>query len=59
MTTPTGYTLFGHAVTRRMFYWSLFLCPGLVLMIYVSSRSRGQTGNLSPYAEAAGDSSRR
>lgn len=41
MNTPTDYTLFGHAVTRRMFYWSIFLCPGLALMIWLSTRSRG------------------
>lgn len=45
MNTPTDYTLFGHAVTRRMFYWSIFLCPGLALMIYLSTRSRVD-GNL-------------
>jgi hypothetical protein len=40
MNTPSDYTLFGHAVPRRMFYWSVFLCPGLALMIYLSTRSR-------------------
>ncbi len=47
MNTPTEYTLFGHAVTRRMFYWSIFLCPGLALMIYLSTRSRVE-GDLRP-----------
>ncbi len=40
MTALTEYTLFGHAVTRRQFYWSIFLCPGLALLIYLSTRSR-------------------
>lgn len=40
MNTPSEYTLFGHAVTRRLFYWSVLLCPGLALMIYLSTRSR-------------------
>jgi hypothetical protein len=38
MKTPPDYTLFGHAVSRRLFYWSLFLCPALALMIYLSTR---------------------
>jgi hypothetical protein len=40
MNTHAEYTLFGHAVTRRLFYWSVLLCPGLALMIYLSTRSR-------------------
>jgi hypothetical protein len=40
------YSLFGHAVTRRAFYWSIFLCPGLAMMIWLSTRSRGDSGNL-------------
>ena len=40
MNAPIEYTLFGHAVSPRMFYWSVFLCPGLALMIYLSTRSR-------------------
>jgi len=40
MNTPLEYSLFGHPVSRRLFYWSIFLCPGLALMIYLSTRSR-------------------
>ncbi len=40
MNSSPEYSLFGHAVTRRLFYWSIFLCPGLALMIWLSTRSR-------------------
>lgn len=40
MNTPLEYSLFGHPVSRRLFVWSIFLCPGLALAIYLSTRSR-------------------
>lgn len=40
MNKTNEYTLFGHAVSRRAFFWSLLLCPGLALMIYLSTHSR-------------------
>ena len=40
MNQPTDLTLFGYAIPRRAFYWSLFLFPGLAVVIYLSTRSR-------------------
>jgi hypothetical protein len=40
MKKTNPYTLFGQPVPRRAFYWSILLCPGLALMIYLSTRSR-------------------
>lgn len=46
MNNNNEYTLFGYPVPRRAFYWSIFLCPGLALMIYMSTKSRDATGDL-------------
>lgn len=40
MNATISYNLFSCHVSRRLFYWSLFLCPGLALVIYLSTRSR-------------------
>lgn len=39
MKTRTEYTLFSRPISRRTFYWVLFLCPAAALVIYLNSRS--------------------
>jgi hypothetical protein len=38
------YTLFSRPISRRTFYWLLFLCPFAAWWIYFSSRSRMEHG---------------
>jgi hypothetical protein len=40
MNSPHPYCLFGLPVSRRAFFWSLVLCPGLALAILLSTWSR-------------------
>ena len=46
MNTPFEYTLFGYPITRRQFFWSIVLLPGLALMISLSTRSRQASVNV-------------
>jgi hypothetical protein len=41
MNSSQRYSLFGHPVTRRAYLWSWLICPGLALIIYLSTRERG------------------
>jgi hypothetical protein len=38
MRKKVHYTLFSAPISRRTFYWLLFLCPVAALWIYLASR---------------------
>ncbi|WP_438481804.1 hypothetical protein [Oleiharenicola lentus] len=52
MNKTIEYTLFSQPVSRRTFYWIVFLCPWAALFIYLSSR-RVTPPEISPRAVPA------
>lgn len=51
----TRYTLFSQPITRRTYYWLLFLCPWAALFLLLSSRSTAAQA-AAPAAGATGSS---